>query len=261
MIKPEIFKNEQLAAFGPWHRLLFIGLWGLADKEGRLEDRPRRIQADIFPYDDGLDMSQMLQDLDGAGFVQRYVVERHGYISLPTFLKHQRPHHTEPASVIPPPPSTPEKVRETPEESGLKEREGKEREEKESKSVSAALEKLSATPVTEIAATPLLVFPTVGTTRDWALTVTQVALWAECYPNLDILSEARQALAWLHANPGRRKTASGMPRFFVNWFNRAVNQGRGTTRVQTAGRPTVAESNLRGLRADLAELDSLERNR
>jgi hypothetical protein len=43
-IKPAFFKNEQLVELGMSTRLLFIGLWCLADREGRLEDRPKRIK-------------------------------------------------------------------------------------------------------------------------------------------------------------------------------------------------------------------------
>ena len=51
-IKPGFFKNDTLAELDFAGRLLFIGLWGLADREGRLEDRPKKIKAEIFPYDD-----------------------------------------------------------------------------------------------------------------------------------------------------------------------------------------------------------------
>src|SRR5262245_30051913 len=57
-IKPGFFRNEDLAAFPFQHRLLFAGLWLLADREGRLEDRPKRIHADLFPYDPALDVEQ-----------------------------------------------------------------------------------------------------------------------------------------------------------------------------------------------------------
>ena len=33
-------------------RLLFVGLWTIADRNGRLEDRPKRIRAELFPYDE-----------------------------------------------------------------------------------------------------------------------------------------------------------------------------------------------------------------
>ena len=44
-IKPSIMANEELAELEPLSRLLFIYLWMLADKAGRLEDRPKRIAA------------------------------------------------------------------------------------------------------------------------------------------------------------------------------------------------------------------------
>ena len=44
-IKPGFFANENLAECDPLARLLFAGLWCLADREGRLEDRPKRIAA------------------------------------------------------------------------------------------------------------------------------------------------------------------------------------------------------------------------
>lgn len=103
-LKIGFFKSERLAEFSPWHRLLFEGLWLLADKRGILEDRPRRIKADIFPYDD-VDVSALLQDLAKGDdpFITRYVVGKEGYIHVRNFLKHQRPHHTEPDSSLPTP--------------------------------------------------------------------------------------------------------------------------------------------------------------
>jgi hypothetical protein len=105
-LKIGFFKNERLAELSPWHRLLFEGLWLLADREGRLEDRPRRIKAEIFPYDDGIDVSSMLQDLTRGSDpqIQRYIVNGFGYIWICKFLDHQRPHYSEPASTYPEPP-------------------------------------------------------------------------------------------------------------------------------------------------------------
>ena len=44
-------ENEELADLDPIARLLFIYLWMLADREGRLEDRPKRIAGRALPYD------------------------------------------------------------------------------------------------------------------------------------------------------------------------------------------------------------------
>ena len=73
-IKPGLFKNEVLGVAAPLYTLLYQGHWLLADREGRLEDRPMRIRAEVFPYREGLDMESMLGWLEAAGFIQRYQV-------------------------------------------------------------------------------------------------------------------------------------------------------------------------------------------
>ncbi len=101
-IKPSFFDNEELAELHPLARLLFIGLWGQADREGRLEDRPKKIKAVILPYDD-CDVDQFLQELHESGFILRYEVGDKHYIQIINFLKHQKPHPKEAPSEIPSP--------------------------------------------------------------------------------------------------------------------------------------------------------------
>jgi len=101
-LKPDFFLNEKLAEVSAHERLLFIGLWCLADREGRLEDRPKRIRAAIFPYED-VDVDSMLDRLYQAGLAIRYEVDRENYITIPGFSKDQQPHYKEAASVIPAP--------------------------------------------------------------------------------------------------------------------------------------------------------------
>jgi len=100
-IKPALFKNEVLGVADPLFTLLFEGLWLLADREGRLEDRPMRIKAEIFPYREGLNVDQMLNWLQQSGFIQRYEVTGSRFIQINSFTKHQNPHKNEPASEIP----------------------------------------------------------------------------------------------------------------------------------------------------------------
>lgn len=101
-LKPGFFLNELLAELHPLARLLFAGLWTLADREGRLEDRPKRIKAAILPYDD-CDVDAFLQQLHDRGFILRYEVAGERYIQVVNFRKHQTPHVREPASTIPAP--------------------------------------------------------------------------------------------------------------------------------------------------------------
>ena len=101
-IKPAFFKNEHLAELPFESRLLFIGLWTLADKSGRLEDRPKRIKIELFPGDD-VDIDSILDQLaDSDGdFIQRYSVENKKIIQVNNWERHQNPHHQEKASELP----------------------------------------------------------------------------------------------------------------------------------------------------------------
>ena len=102
-LKPGLFKNELLGTADPINTLIFEGLWTLADREGRLEDRPLRIHAEINPYRHQSSTSQALDWLCAEHFVVRYQVAGVGYIWIPTFLDHQNPHVREPPSKLPAP--------------------------------------------------------------------------------------------------------------------------------------------------------------
>lgn len=105
-IKPSFFDNELLGGLSPLTRLLFIGLWGQADRAGRLEDRPLRLKKNILGYDDVTvaDVDNMLESLNINGFIIRYQAEDRHYIQVAKFEKHQNPHIKEKPSEIPPPP-------------------------------------------------------------------------------------------------------------------------------------------------------------
>ena len=101
-IKPGFFKNDTLAELDFAGRLLFIGLWGIADRDGRLEDRPKKIKAEIFPYDD-VDVDSFLGELAKRNFIIRYEADGGRYIQIVNFDKHQNPHPRETPSTIPAP--------------------------------------------------------------------------------------------------------------------------------------------------------------
>lgn len=80
--------------------ILFSGLWTLADREGRLEDRPKRIKAQIFPYMD-VHLDTLMDTLGQKHFISRYSVDGQKYVQIHNWHRHQKPHHTEKESVIP----------------------------------------------------------------------------------------------------------------------------------------------------------------
>ena len=99
-IKPGFFRNAELVELPVETRLLFIGLWTLADRSGRLEDRPKQIKMELFPAD-GFDCEGMLAALAGIGAIERYEVAGKRFIQVVNFQKHQNPHRDEKASTIP----------------------------------------------------------------------------------------------------------------------------------------------------------------
>lgn len=95
-IKPGFFLNCDLSEVDFASRLLFIGLWCYADREGRFEWKPKQIKASIFPYDN-VNIEKLLSNLmslhviacnDGIGYIDN-------------FKKHQNPHPHEAKSVLP----------------------------------------------------------------------------------------------------------------------------------------------------------------
>lgn len=110
-IKPSIMDNEELAELAPLTRLLFIYLWMLADREGRIEDRPKRIAAQALAYDRQADIEAMLDSLQSAGFLTRYTAGDTAVIHITAFSKHQTPHIREAASTLPKPEAVQAKAR------------------------------------------------------------------------------------------------------------------------------------------------------
>jgi hypothetical protein len=100
-ISPGFFRNEDLHALGPYHALFFAGLWDWADREGRLEDRPVRLRADILPYYPEANGEELMAGLAKAGFVKRYEVDGQRLVWVVNFEDYQHPHPREVESELP----------------------------------------------------------------------------------------------------------------------------------------------------------------
>lgn len=101
-IKPGFFGNELLAELPFEFRLLFIGLWTLADRAGRLEYRPKKIRAALFPFD-SVDVERGVEQLCKYGFAVMYEMGGKLVLQIANWEKHQNPHFRERASEIEPP--------------------------------------------------------------------------------------------------------------------------------------------------------------
>lgn len=112
-VKPDFWRDGD--STGAWpidEKLVYEGLWSIADDEGRLQWNTRQIRAELFPFPEGalltrdgasLDLEAVLSRLIAVRRVALYQVEDRWYAWLPNFKKHQKISH--PAqSKLPAPP-------------------------------------------------------------------------------------------------------------------------------------------------------------
>jgi len=99
-LKPGAFINEALGT-GPELALpLFLGLSLVVDRKGIAEDRPLKLWVQIFPYRPWTEADALLNYLAEHGLIVRYASSSGTrLIHIPKFLRHQKPHPDEKASL------------------------------------------------------------------------------------------------------------------------------------------------------------------
>lgn len=108
-LKPSFFKNEKLVARSFPARLLYEGLWCLADRRGVLKDKPQWIKMEIFPAD-AVDVDALLSELatlrpdEERPLVVRYELAGKKCVWIVGFDEHNRPHPKEHPNDLPDPP-------------------------------------------------------------------------------------------------------------------------------------------------------------
>jgi hypothetical protein len=102
LLSPEFFLDDKLASLPPLNRILFAGLWCLADRAGRLTDNPKKIKIQLLPYDQ-IDIEEALNLLASQRLIHRYVSGEQPCIQIVNFGRYQHPHHTEKPSSLPAP--------------------------------------------------------------------------------------------------------------------------------------------------------------
>ena len=228
-IKPEFFQSQSVGRLKPYARLLFIGIWTLADDAGRTRGALNMLSGMLFPYDriSTRRIEAWLVELEGEGMIARYQVSGTDYIQVSGWREHQRINRPSDSKI---PAFTEGSLRAHGglTEGSLGDRDqgsGKGRDQGSGKGSQTAPRRSGAKPAA-ILPTGVLDFPTVGSNgRVWPLTQASVDEWTALYPSLDVLAEARKALAWVQAEASRRKTPRGMKRFLVGWLNRATDRG------------------------------------
>lgn len=92
-IKPIFWDDELVGAMTPMVRLTFVGLFSLADDEGRLPGRAVGVRNKLFAYDEQVtiaDVEAALLELHNARRIRLYGDASQRYLEVVNFAKHQR---------------------------------------------------------------------------------------------------------------------------------------------------------------------------
>lgn len=260
-IKPSFFKNEYLAECEPMARLLFVGLWTLADSQGRMEFRPLRIKAELFPYDN-CDIVGLLKQLADRGFVRAYESGDVKVLEIPTFGEHQRCHPDERDEGLPPPDESAETIV-FPERN---EKPGNPTLEPGNPPASCALYPSTSNPSTS---NPLGAPSTPQRRRcskpadplRWSaesgwegITDADHAEWSQAYPAADLPVELAKANQWLKANPKKARKSNWRRWLTTVWLSKCQDRG-GTHReaARQATPPPVDQAKKRYWRGDAGQ--------
>lgn len=108
-IHPTIWKDPLFGRLQPLEQLLFIGMFSIADDEGRLLADPAYLRAEIFPYKDHTAKKvktvrdSLVERMENVHLYQASGIE---YIALLKWGDFQKPKYPTPSKI--PPPSIPE---------------------------------------------------------------------------------------------------------------------------------------------------------
>lgn len=119
-IKPEFWASEKVGKMTVLARFTFVGLWSLADDDGRGRGNRAYLRAQLHPYSsdiDDADFSAALVELAQARLVQFYAGDDGcAYYYVPGFSEHQKIDKRWP-SKLPAPPPLPDKSASLPNQS------------------------------------------------------------------------------------------------------------------------------------------------
>ena len=91
-IKPEFWTDEKIGILKRDERLLFIGMWNLADDQGVVKSNPAYLKGQLFSYDEDLRIASMnnwLSSLMKAQLIIPFTFNGEGYYLIRSFNEHQ----------------------------------------------------------------------------------------------------------------------------------------------------------------------------
>jgi len=104
-VKPELARHDLLFEMERDSGIPFRFIWAMwptvCDREGRFRWKPAALKPDVVPYDEGYDLSRVMDALATRGMFVKYSHENELFGAIPTFPKHQVVNNRERQSAIP----------------------------------------------------------------------------------------------------------------------------------------------------------------
>lgn len=92
MIHLKIWTSEQFGKLSDKAKLLYVGLITLADDDGKLRGNPAYLRGQIFPYDESLSVTDVLQvrnEIEKSGLITLFSIDNFEYIEHPKWKEYQ----------------------------------------------------------------------------------------------------------------------------------------------------------------------------
>lgn len=236
-IKPEFFTSDQLVECSTNARLLFVGMWVFCDDCGRHAVSMKKLKLEVFPGDSFSDdqICGWFNELWRARLIEVYKSKSGVLFFVVSGWHHQKIDRPQPARFPSPNECEPieycDDIRRQ-----FDERSTNDRRPFVSDTIrydtigydtySFEVGHTDSNPL-EVPATVGTPFDTVGKTKQWLMPKQLYDSIKAAYPDINISAEFKKAKAWLAANPSKRKTANGMPKFLHGWIGRSQNNGNG----------------------------------
>lgn len=237
-IKPEFWRNRQLANLSAFTRLVAIAVLNVADDEGYFEADPALIRGDVFPYEqDYGSITVALRELSGIGYVVFRTSPEKGELGyVPNFKKHQvinkpgksklKEIYENSQEILQLPDDSRSATVALPEDYRLEQGTGNR--EKEMEREHDFCSEPSASKQNDV--DERYSFPVKGGSRQWSCPKSLLEKFESTYDNIDVHFQLRAAMLWIESKPERAKTSKGMPAFLNGWLARAVNNPKSPCR-------------------------------
>lgn len=72
--------------------------------------------------------------------------------------------------------------------------------------------------------------------------ISDIEMWYEAYPAVDVKSELLKMIAWLNSNPNKRKTKRGVKRFINSWLSRVQDKGGSKATYSNYNQPVAKKA-------------------